>query len=66
MILQNIKKKKEKNQKIISTLYNNMEVKTKDAYNEGNITMKVTITLRQKLVKLTFTVVRVSARVSVV
>jgi hypothetical protein len=28
--------------------------------------MKVTITLRQKLVKLTFTVVRVSARVSVV
>jgi hypothetical protein len=64
MILQNIKKKKEKNQKIISTLYNNMEVKTKDAYNEGNITMKVTITLRQKLVKLTFTVVRVSARVS--
>jgi hypothetical protein len=66
MILENIKKKKEKNQKIISTLYNNMEVKTKDAYNEGNITMKVTITLRQKLVKLTFTVVRVSARVSVV
>jgi hypothetical protein len=66
MILENIKKKKEKNQKIISTVYNNMEVKTKDAYNEGNITMKVTITLRQKLVKLTFTVVRVSARVSVV
>jgi hypothetical protein len=66
MILENIKKKKEKNQKIISTLYNNMEVKTKDAYNEGNITMKVTITLRQKLMKLTFTVVRVSARVSVV
>jgi hypothetical protein len=46
MILENIKKKKEKNQKIISTLYNNMEVKTKDAYNEGNITMKVTIILR--------------------
>jgi deoxycytidylate deaminase len=66
MILENIKKKKEKNQKIISTVYNNMEVKTKDAYNEGNITMKVTITLRQKLMKLTFTVVRVSARVSVV